>query len=108
MIPCRQSTAPLEEAYAGAGYADEWQLHHQGGACGYDGRDYLGTPTCQETVVSNQAFAWNPSIAGTKSEDTVLVTNQGHEILSIADGWPTSTFVLDNQTCRRPVILEMS
>jgi antitoxin VapB len=97
-----------QAAYAGAGYADEWQLHHQGGACGYEGRDYIGTPTCREVVANNQAFAWNPSISGAKSEDTVLVTDKGFEVLTLADGWPMWTFVLNNQACSRPVILEMS
>ena len=97
-----------QEAYAAAGHPDEWQLHHQGGACGYEGRDYKGTPTCQEIVANNQAFAWNPSISGTKSEDTVLVTEQGQEILTLADDWPTWTFVLNNRTCCRPVVLERS
>ena len=97
-----------QEAYAAAGHPDEWQLHHQGGACGYEGRDYVGTPTCREVVASDQAFAWNPSIAGAKSEDTVLVTDQGFEVLTLADGWPMWTFVLNNQACSRPVILEIS
>jgi antitoxin VapB len=95
-----------QEAYAAAGHPDEWTLHHQGGACGYEGRDYKGTPTCPEIVVNNQAFAWNPSIAGAKSEDTILVTDAGHEVLSQADDWPTMTFVLNNQACCRPAILE--
>jgi hypothetical protein len=36
----------------------------------------------------NQAFAWNPSIAGTKSEDTILVREEGIEFLSLSSGWP--------------------
>jgi Xaa-Pro aminopeptidase len=97
-----------QEAYAAAGYPDEWQLHHQGGACGYGARDYVGTPSSKETVVLNQAFAWNPSIAGTKSEDTILVGERDNEILTAVDGWPMWTFVVDNRACRRPVVLEIA
>jgi antitoxin VapB len=96
-----------QDAYAAAGYPDEWQLHHQGGACGYEGRDYKATPASKDVVVSNQAFAWNPSIAGTKSEDTILVIGQDNEILTAADGWPMVTFVLNNQACHRPLVLEV-
>lgn len=75
-------------AYASAGFPEEWHHHHQGGATGYQGRDYRGTLTCNETVVSWQAFAWNPSIAGTKSEDTIIATPDGPEILSASPDWP--------------------
>jgi antitoxin VapB len=97
-----------QDAYAAAGYPDEWQLHHQGGACGYEGRDYKGVPGSQETVLSHQAFAWNPSIAGTKSEDTIVVSDDGFEVLTAAPGWPMLTFVVNNQAIRRPAILEVS
>lgn len=95
-----------QEAYAAAGYPDEWRLHHQGGACGYDGRDYFGVPQSPEVVAPNQAFAWNPSITGAKSEDTILAGDQGDDILTYSDNWPTWTFVVDNQACLRPVVLE--
>ncbi|MBI5832176.1 MAG: aminopeptidase P family N-terminal domain-containing protein [Armatimonadetes bacterium] len=75
-------------AYAAAGFPDEWQHHHQGGATGYQGRDYRGSLTCNETVAPWQAFAWNPSIAGTKSEDTIIATPDGPEILSASPDWP--------------------
>jgi len=59
-------------AYRETGFADEWKLHHQGGPMGYEPRDFKATPTETRTVVANQVVGWNPSITGTKSEDTIL------------------------------------
>lgn len=76
------------EAYRAAGYGEEWQLHHQGGAIGYAPREYLGTAGSAEVVLENQAFAWNPSITGAKVEDTILVTASGSENLTAQPDWP--------------------
>ncbi len=100
------------EAYAYAGFPDEWQLHHQGGATGYSGRDYRAGPDSTEVVQEWQAFAWNPSITGTKSEDTVLVSSQpGHEMEVLTrpagSSWPTSTVTIEGVgSMERPDILE--
>jgi antitoxin VapB len=97
------------EEYARAGFPDEWQLHHQGGATGYEPRDYVGSATIQETVLDGQAFAWNPSITGTKSEDTILVSNaKGLEVLTqpIASNWPLKEVEIEGLgAIKRPEIL---
>ena len=80
----------LKSAYVREGFGDEWQLHHQGGSTGYANREVVATPDSNVRVRENQAFAWNPSITGTKSEDTVLVTSNGIEVLtSPSSAWPT-------------------
>lgn len=93
------------EAYANAGYPDEWRLHHQGGATGYAGREYKGTLDIEETVLANQPFAWNPSIAGTKSEDTIIATEDGQRFLTEPAGWPTLRVEYEGTTLERPDIL---
>ena len=70
------------EAYKEMGYPEEYQLHHQGGAIGYTGRDYKVNFQTTEIVQENQGFAWNPSITGSKSEDTMLATSNGPLLLS--------------------------
>lgn len=92
-------------AYEEAGFGDEWRLHHQGGATGYAPRDYKGTLDCEERVLADQAFAWNPSIAGTKSEDTIIAREDGPELLSQPAGWPTLDVTYKGTTLQRPDIL---
>lgn len=72
-----------------AGFGDEWRLHHQGGPAGYEAREYLATPSSEDEVHEGQVFAWNPSITGTKMEDSVLVGADENVVLTAIDGWPT-------------------
>lgn len=81
----------IQNAYADVGWDGEWQNHHQGGAAGFAGREWIATPDSDEPVVLPQAYAWNPTIQGTKSEDTHLVTEGAIETLSTTDDWPTET-----------------
>ncbi len=80
------------QSYDANGYRDEWKLHHQGGPTGYQGRSYRGRTGEARRVVAPQAFAWNPSITGTKSEDTVLALPGGAapKLLTYPVDWPTT------------------
>jgi len=89
------------------GFADEWKLHHQGGPCGYGPRDFVAVPGHPAQVLCDQAFAWNPSITGTKSEDTILVGPDRNEILSATGNWPTTHYEAGGQTWLRCDILEV-
>jgi len=99
--------ARIKEAYGEVGFADEWRNHHQGGACSYGGRDYLATAHSGEIVRTPQAFAWNPSVPGAKSEDTVLISDEGADVITPSPGWPTARFTADGVTLDRPLMLEL-
>jgi Xaa-Pro dipeptidase len=62
-----------QTAYATEGFPGEERFHHQGGPTGYGEREWVATPEGKQTVVNDQAFAWNPSIRGGKAEDTVIL-----------------------------------
>jgi antitoxin VapB len=92
-------------AYEEVGFPEEWKRHNQGGSAGYESRDYEGTPTCPEHVLDEQGFAWNPSITGVKSEDTVIVHAGGPEFLTTTGDWPTVHVSVGGQELERPAIL---
>jgi antitoxin VapB len=96
------------KAYEEAGYPDEWKLHHQGGLCGFETREVVATPETPDVVAAGQVYAWNPSITGTKSEDTILVNKEGFDILTETSDWPTIPVFLNGKTIKRPHILEIS
>jgi len=93
------------EAYAEVGFGEEWTMHHQGGPTGYSPREFRAMPHETRRVMPNQAFAWNPSIAGTKSEDTVLVNDEGIEFLSLSSDWPMVPVEYRGQVVEREDIL---
>jgi antitoxin VapB len=87
--------ADCQKAYGTMRFSTtEWHNHHQGGTTGYAGRTCKASPdesfpildTRWERkvreitgidVVFGQAFAWNPSAPGVKSEDTFLLMPDG-------------------------------
>lgn len=94
------------KAYADAGFPGEWRLHHQGGAAGYAGREWTITPGGTETVQESQSFVYNPSITGTKSEDTFVLRPDGTaDFLSVTGQWPPVPGT--ESTYPRPAILEI-
>jgi Xaa-Pro aminopeptidase len=105
-VPLRDILARIQTAYAEHGFAEAWRLHHQGGPCSYAARDFIVHPTSEESVHAPQAYAWNPSVAGAKSEDTVLCTQTGCEVLTPTPGWPMLDILVDGVTVPRPGIFE--
>jgi antitoxin VapB len=95
------------DAYAKVGYANEINLHHQGGAAGYKTREWVAHPQSNEVVKLNQAFAWNPSITGTKIEDTVTVTDKGIENITTSDDEPKIETEINGQIYHSPGIISL-
>lgn len=93
------------EAYQKMGRGDEINLHHQGGAAGYRPREWVAHPQSAHTVERNQAFAWNPSITGTKVEETCIVGDAGVEIISASPDFPQITTTVDGREYHSPGIL---
>lgn len=93
-----------QATYAATGFPDEWQLHHQGGSAGYAPREVTATPASLEPILLGQAFAWNPSITGTKSEDTILVGESSNEIITEMADWPSIEVQIGDQIIKRPAI----
>ena len=81
----------MQAAYAQAGRPRAWQEHHQGGPTGYLARERVATPGDVSLLPARAAVAWNPSLPGSKSEDTVLVHPDGPlEVVTLDPRWPTT------------------
>jgi Xaa-Pro aminopeptidase len=109
-IPGESYQRPLlagKAAYEEMGYGAEFDKHHQGGPIGYAGRDFRVDFTVTGTIREHQAFCWNPSITGTKSEDTVIVSQAGVEMISRPVIFPRVNIEACGATFVRSDILEL-
>jgi Xaa-Pro aminopeptidase len=93
------------DQYASEGFAEEWRLHHQGGLTGYAGREVFAVPGSPYRLKFDQAVAWNPSITRVKSEDTVLISEGGPEILTHDPSWPQRLVEVDEGAICRASLL---
>jgi len=105
-VPAKEVLQKAIDAYREKGYPEEWKLHHQGGSIGYTGRDYRTHLKTPDIIQENQAFTWNPSITGTKSEDTILATSKGIEMVTYPVLYPTLQQEAEGISFTRPAILE--
>lgn len=79
-VPGRPFSSVLEAGravYDAHGYAAEFDKHHQGGPMGYTSRDFRIASDSPGVIRENQAFGFNPTITGTKSEETGIATAGG-------------------------------
>lgn len=95
------------EAYAEKGFTNEINLHHQGGATGYKTRDWVIHPASSEKVFPNPAFAWNPSITGTKVEETCLILDNEIAMLTETPDFPKISVEIEGRKYFSPDILSL-
>lgn len=95
-----------KDAYEELGYTGEFDKHHQGGPIGYLPRDYRIDFSHEGIIAENQAFCWNPSITGTKSEDTIIATKEGPVFVTRPYLFPKLQIEVDGRQYIRPDILE--
>ena len=93
------------EAYREMGYEEDWRSLHQGGPTGYAAREFLANLDSLDVVQAHQAFAWNPSLKGIKSEDTILATENGPEFFTHTGEWEYMQMEKNGQIFLRPDIL---
>jgi Xaa-Pro aminopeptidase len=108
-VPGKSYETPFlagKEAYVARGYAAEFDMHHQGGPIGYAPRDYRIDFSHRGIIQENQGFCWNPSITGTKSEDTIVAKTGGFEFITRPVIFPKAEISIGGKTYIRADILE--
>jgi len=91
--------------YEKVGYEGEEKKHFQGGTCGYLTREQGLNPFNEYKVQDGEIFAHNPTIKGTKIEDSIFIKNKKYEVLTLSSEWPSSEITYNGVTIKRPEIL---
>jgi antitoxin VapB len=105
--------AAAADAYSKRGFAEEINRHHQGGAAGYKTREWVAHPRSVEVVQPGQAFAWNPSITGTKVEETCITAVDGAdgaggiEVITTSPDFPQIASTIQGREYFSPGILSL-
>lgn len=99
------------DVYEQHGYTDEWRNHTQGGPIGYGAREFGPGPLSHPDrftewpVEVGHAVAWNPTVQGSKAEDTFLVGENENEMITNSSTWPMIEVAAPDGTLTRPGIL---
>ncbi len=93
------------EVFSSLGYPDEWERHTQGGWISYLPREIVIDLRTERCFGEYEAVSWNPTITGTKVEDTFIITNEGPVNVTYDSKWPMLTVEINGYKFERPDIL---
>lgn len=91
--------------YEKFGGADEWRHAEQAEITGYRPREAAVTPASEHSLQIGTALFWHPSVRTAAVGDTILVRNEGFELITPTDNWPQLEVDVKGKRIERPDIL---
>jgi Xaa-Pro aminopeptidase len=92
--------------YEKYGAPEEWRRAEQGRVLGYAVEEVPVTPQNRFRLQSGCAMFWHPSVLTAAVGDTILIRDEGFEILTAPDeSWPKMTVEIKGMPLSRPAIL---
>lgn len=84
---------------------NEWTICDQGGVMGTHPTELVATPDSAFHLASNMAVSWCPTVGSARSQDTVLIDDQGFEIVTRVHRWPNNKVKVQGCNVTRPGLL---
>ncbi len=94
----------IRNIYKEEGALEEFEKHHQGGIGGYNSREEKAMPDSNTVLKKNMLIEWNPTITGTKSEDSFILGEKKYITFTKNSAWPSLTFNIDGIEVKRPAV----
>jgi Xaa-Pro aminopeptidase len=91
--------------YEKFGAAEEWHQAEQGEVTGYRPVESCVTPESAFNLEQGMALSWHPSVRASLVGDTILVREDGYELLTPGDQWPRLVVEIKGQPVEHPNIL---
>jgi Xaa-Pro aminopeptidase len=95
----------VQRVYEKFGCADEWQLSDQAEIMGYRIAEVPVVPKSEYRLSPRMAVHWHPSVGPSMTGDTVLVGENGFEVLTPLEDWPKLMIQVKGTPLYRPDML---
>jgi Xaa-Pro aminopeptidase len=79
----------VRRIYDKQGIGDEWQFADQADVAGYLPSEVPLCPASEFMLLPRMPVHWHPSVGPTQVGDTILVSDEGCEVITKATDWPT-------------------
>jgi Xaa-Pro aminopeptidase len=101
----RQILNTARHVYQLTGFEHEWRLCPQGHVTGRLPVELNLTPQTEDLFQAGWAVAWHASVGAAFSSDTFLVTDQGPQLVTSTEMWPSKRIRIQGAEFFRPDVL---
>lgn len=98
----------VQRIYEKYGLPHEWQLADQASVIGYDAQEVQLTPDSDVRLNAPTAMYWHPSVGPAMMGDTILVSENEVEFLTLSRDWPRLTVEIKGHAVHCPDIYVVS
>lgn len=95
----------VKRIYDKFGCTNEWQLADQAAIIGFEACEIPVVPRSEFRLAPGMAVHWYPSVGPATVGDTVLVEDEGPELVTPMENWPRLTVSVKGTSLYRPDIL---
>ena len=95
----------VRRIYDKQGVGEEWQSADQADVVGYLSSEIQLVPTSEFTLLPRMAVHWHPSVGPAQMGDTILVSEEGSELLTKANDWPMLVVTVKGKPVTVPDLL---
>ena len=96
----------IQRIYEKFGCDEQWRNAEQAEVIGYELSEQSFVPRSEFRIAPRVAVHWHPCVGPAVSGDTILVKEDGNELLTPFEGWPRLKVEIKGSTIYRPEILQ--